>query len=192
MANAFFAMLFRMKYIQRWGIMHTVVPENLSTHSMEVAITAHALALIGNTYFHKNYDCDKISTKALYHDLPETLTGDTPTPVKYFSKETKTAYEKVEKAALKKFMQSLPDELTGKYQSMFEYSPDEKKLIKAADKICAFLKCGEEERFGNKEFSVAQETLLKSIQIQNCEEADYFLKKFSAGFNLPIDTLLEE
>lgn len=192
MANAFFAMLFRMKYIQRWGIMHTVVPENLSTHSMEVAITAHALAVIGNTYFNKCYNCDKITTKALYHDLPETLTGDTPTPVKYFNKETKTAYEKVEKAALKKFMQSLPDELTTEYMSMFDYSPDEKKLIKAADKICAYLKCGEEERYGNREFSVAQDTLLKSIHALGCEEAEYFLEKFSAGFNLPIDTLLEE
>jgi len=192
MANAFFAMLFRMKYIRRWGIMNSVVPENLSTHSMEVAVTAHALAIIGNTYFGKSYNCERITTKALYHDLPETLTGDIPTPVKYFNKETKIAYDKVESAALKKFLYSLPKELIGDYKLMFDYTPDEKKLIKAADKICAFLKCGEEERSGNKEFSVAKETLSKSITAFGCDEANYFLEKFSAGFYLPIDTLLEE
>ncbi|HAN21014.1 MAG: 5'-deoxynucleotidase [Clostridiales bacterium GWF2_36_10] len=192
MANAFFAMLFRMKYINRWGIMHSVVPENLSTHSMEVAVTAHALAIIGNTYFGMNYNCDRITTKALYHDLPETLTGDIPTPVKYFNKETKTAYDRVEQAALKKFLDSLPSELDVDYKSMFDYTPDEKKIIKAADKICAYIKCVEEERSGNKEFSVAKETLAKNISAQNCKEADYFLEKFSAGFYLPIDTLIEE
>lgn len=192
MANTFFAMLFRMKYIQRWGIMHTVIPENLSTHSMEVSVTAHALAVIGNTYFGKQYECERITTKALYHDLPEILTGDIPTPVKYFNKDTKTSYDKVEKAALKKFLGSLPEELIKDYNKLFEYTADEKKLIKAADKICAYLKCGEEERNGNKEFSVAKETLAKSIYSLGCEEADYFLEKFAAGFYLPIDTLLEE
>ncbi|PKM62012.1 MAG: 5'-deoxynucleotidase [Firmicutes bacterium HGW-Firmicutes-21] len=192
MANAFFAMLFRMKYIRRWGIMHSVVPENLSTHSMEVAVTAHALAIIGNTYFKKSYNCDKIGTKALYHDLPEILTGDIPTPVKYFSKDMRTAYDSVEKAVLKRFLSSLPDELEYHYNAFFDYSADEKKLIKAADKICAYLKCAEEERSGNREFSVAKETLAKSISSLNCEEADYFLQKFSEGFNLPIDTLLVE
>lgn len=192
MANAFYAMLFRMKYINRWSIMHSIVPENLSTHSMEVAVTAHALAIIGNTYFGKSYDCDRITTKALYHDLPEILTGDIPTPVKYFNQETKSAYDKVEQAALNKFLESLPNELDVDYKSMFDYTSDEKKLIKAADKICAYLKCGEEERSGNKEFSMAKETLSKSISTMQCEEADYFLNKFSAGFDLPIDTLLEE
>ncbi len=192
MANAFYAMLFRMKYIQRWGIMHSVVPESLSTHSMEVAVTAHALALIGNTYFKRNYDCDRIAVKALYHDLPEILTGDIPTPVKYFSKETKSAYDLVESAALKKFLSTLPKELDSSYGELFKYTADEKKLIKSADKICAYLKCMEEERNGNREFSVARDTLAKSISMQKCEEADYFLKEFSEGFSHPIDTLLTE
>lgn len=192
MPNAFFAMMFRMKYIRRWGIMHSIVPESLSTHSMEVAVTAHALALIGNKYFGKNYDCVRITTKAIYHDLPEILTGDIPTPVKYFNKETKTAYDKVEKAALKKFLCSLPDELADEYKEMFCYSAEEKKIIKAADKICAYLKCKEEERSGNMEFSVAKKALSESIAKLDCEEADYFLEKFSAGFDMPIDTLIEE
>ena len=192
MSNAFFAMMFRMKYIKRWGIMHSIVPESLSTHSMEVAVTAHALALIGNKYFGKSYDCERITTKAIYHDLPEILTGDIPTPVKYFNKETKTAYEKVEKAALKKFLGSLPDELINEYKEMFSYSTDEKKIIKAADKICAYLKCLEEERSGNREFAVAKKALSESIEILGCEEANYFLEKFSAGFDMPIDTLIEE
>lgn len=172
--------------------MHSVVSESLSTHSMEVSVTAHALAIIGNTYFNKNYNCEQIATKALYHDLPEILTGDIPTPVKYFSKETKAAYDKVENAALKKFLGSLPEELSGNYKAMFNYPPDEKKIIKAADKICAYLKCGEEERSGNREFAAAKETLAASISSLCCEEADYFLDKFSEGFNLPIDTLIEE
>lgn len=192
MANAFFAMLFRMKYIRRWGIMHSVVSENLSTHSMEVSVIAHALALIGNTYFGRSYDCDRITTKALYHDLPEILTGDIPTPVKYFNKDTKAAYDRVEKAALNKFLSSLPDELKENYKKLFDYTSDDMKIIKAADKICAFLKCSEEERSGNKEFSAAKESLIKSISTLRCEEADYFLENFSSGFDLPIDTLLED
>ncbi|HOJ47510.1 MAG TPA: 5'-deoxynucleotidase [Bacillota bacterium] len=192
MPNAFFAMMFRMKYIRRWGIMRAIVPESLSTHSMEVAVTAHALAIIGNKYFGKNYDCERIATKAIYHDLPEILTGDIPTPVKYFNNETKTAYDKVEKAALKKFLCSLPEELADEYKEMFCYTPEEKKIIKAADKICAYLKCREEERGGNMEFSVAKKALSESIAKLNCEEADYFLKEFSAGFDMPIDTLIEE
>ena len=192
MSNAFFAMLFRMKYIRRWGIMHSVVPENLSTHSMEVAVTAHALALIGNSYYGRDYDCDRIAAKALYHDLPETLTGDIPTPVKYFSGETKAAYDRVEKAALKKFLASLPEGMEAQYKSLFEYSIEEKKLIKAADKICAYLKCMEEERSGNKEFTVAGQALARAISDMRCEEADHFLAEFSAGFGMPIDTLIEE
>lgn len=191
MDNKFFAMLFRMKHINRWGLMHALVPENLSTHSMEVAVTAHALALIGNKCFSKAYDCSTIATKALYHDLPETLTGDIPTPVKYFSDETKSAFNLLENAALKKFLNSLPMELESTYSAVFSYTSDERRIIKAADKICAYLKCVNERQLGNNEFEVAQKALKNTIDAMNCEEADYFLENFAPDFLKPIDTLLE-
>ena len=183
-------MLFRMKYIRRWGIMHSVVPENLSTHSMEAAVVAHALCLIGNNYFGREYDCGRIAVKAVYHDLPEIFTGDIPTPVKYFSDDMRNAYNSVESAALKKFLGSLPEELKDDYRELFKYSRDEKKIIKAADKMCAYLKCVEEERNGNKEFSVAKQSLLETIRDSGCEEAVYFLDNFTASFDETIDTLL--
>ena len=102
MNNGFYAMLFRMKHIKRWGIMHSLIPDYLSTHSLEVGFLAHSLALIGNEFFDKNYDCDSITVKAIYHDVPEIFTGDIPTPVKYYSSETKVAYDAVEKASIKK------------------------------------------------------------------------------------------
>ena len=192
MQNGFFAMAFRMKYIQRWGLMYSVHPENLSTHSLEVAVCAHALAMIGNTHFGKNYDADRIAAKALYHDVPEIFTGDIPTPVKYYSEETHTSYAAVESAALEKLFTMLPDELRPSFESMFTYNEDEKHLIKAADKICALLKCRDEAHFGNPDFAEAEKTLRESITDSACEEADYFLETFGESFSQPIDTLIKK
>ena len=188
--SSFFAMLFRMKHIRRWGIMHSVVPENLSSHSMEVAVTAHALCLVGISYMGKDYDGERIALKALYHDLPEIFTGDLPTPVKYFSDEMKAAYNSVEGAALNKLLGSLPCELKKDYNDLFIYTDDEKKIIKTADKLCAYIKCLEEERNGNREFSAAKESILGLIKDADCEEADYFLENFIPSFGETIDTLL--
>lgn len=191
MENGFYAMAFRMKYIRRWGLMYSVHPENLSTHSLEAALCAHALAVIGNARFGKKYDADRIATKALFHDLPEIFTGDIPTPVKYYSEDTHSSYSAVEDAALEKLFTMLPPELRPSYEELFEYSEDERHLIKAADKICALLKCRDESHFGNPEFCEAEKTLLQSIKEANCEEANYFLESFGESFSKPIDTLIQ-
>lgn len=192
MQNGFFAMAFRMKYIHRWGLMYSVHPENLSTHSLEVAVCAHALAMIGNLHFGKAYDADRIAAKALYHDVPEIFTGDIPTPVKYYSEETHVSYAAVESAALDKLFTMLPAELRPSYESLFEYSDDEKRLIKVADKICALLKCRDEAHFGNPDFAEAEKTLRESIAEASCEEANYFLETFGESFSQPIDTLIKK
>lgn len=187
----FFATAFRMKYIRRWGLMYSVQPETLSTHSLEVGLCAHALALIGNAHFGRSYDADRVATKALYHDLPEIFTGDIPTPVKYYSRETQDAYSAVEDAALDRLFSMLPEELRPSYEAMFSLTPEEKKLIKAADKLCALLKCRDELHFGNPDFREAEKTLLQSLREMQCEEADHFLEAFGESFSQPIDTLLK-
>jgi 5'-deoxynucleotidase len=188
--NGFYSMLFRMKHIKRWGIMHSIIPDYLSTHSLEVGFLAHALSLIGNKFFDKNYDCDKIAVKAMYHDVPEIFTGDIPTPVKYYSKDTKDAYNAVEIASLKKLTEMLPDEFKDSYVSLFEYTVAEKTLIKAADRISAYIKCLEEESYGSREFKIAGERLLTAVKDMNCEEADYFMDNFLEAFGLPIDSII--
>ena len=134
---------------------------------------------------------DRIATKALFHDLPEIFTGDIPTPVKYYSEDTRVSYSAVEDAALEKLFDMLPEELRPSYETLFDYTPEEKKLIKAADKICALLKCRDEAHFGNPEFCEAEKTLLQSINDADCEEALYFLEAFGESFSKPIDTLIQ-
>ena len=172
--------------------MYSVHPENLSTHSLEVGLCAHALAVIGNTRFGKQYDPDRVATKGMYHDLPEIFTGDIPTPVKYYNKETKDSYSAVEDATLEKLFAMLPAELRPSYEELFDYTPDEKKLIKAADKIVAIIKCRDEAHFGNPEFKEAEKTLMNALHGMECEEAEYFLQSFGDSFSKPIDTLLEK
>lgn len=191
MDNGFFAMLFRMKHIKRWGIMHSLIPDYLSTHSLEVGFISHALALIGNSVFGKNYDCDKIALKAIYHDVPEIFTGDIPTPVKYYSDETKTAYNAVESASLNKLTEMLPEILRDEYSGVFNYSEAERIIIKAADRISAYIKCLEEKNYGNREFDIAGERLFITIKEMNCEEAEYFIANFLEPFGLPIDSIIE-
>ncbi len=191
MDNGFYAMLFRMKHIKRWGIMHSVIPDHLSTHSLEVGFLAHSLAMIGNEVYGKKYDLERIAVKAIYHDVPEIFTGDIPTPVKYYSDETKQAYDAVEVASLNKLTEMLPEELRAGYLELFLYTDEEKKLIKAADRISAYIKCLEEKNYGNREFDLAGERLLSAVKEMNCEEAEYFLEKFLESFGLPIDSILE-
>ncbi len=191
MNNGFFAMLFRMKHIKRWGIMNSLIPDYLSSHSLEVGFLAHSLAVIGNKYFSKGYDCDRITVKAIYHDVPEIFTGDIPTPVKYYSEATKQAYSAVENASLQKLTEMLPDEFRESYMSLFDYSADEKLLIKAADRISAYIKCLEENNYGNREFDIAGQRLFEAIKEMNCIEADYFLEHFLEPFGLPIDSILQ-
>ena len=180
MENTFFATLFRMKYISRWGLMRCNFPENLAEHS---------LALIGNRVFGKSYDCGAVCVKAMYHDAPEILTGDLPTPVKYYSPETKKAYDTVENAAKARFAQSLPDVLREGYDDVFRCSEDEKRLIKAADKLAALLKCKTELDSGNREFAPAMASVEAALKGMEMEEVGYFLDRFYAAFSLPLDLI---
>jgi len=188
--NGFYAMLFRMKHINRWGIMHSLIPDKLSTHSLEVAFIAHALALIGNEKFGKAYDADRIAVKAMYHDVPEIFTGDIPTPVKYYSDDTKSAYDKVEEASVEKLISMLPEELKKQYSGVFVHTPEEHVLIKAADRISAYIKCLEEIRYGSNEFQDASVRLLSAIKDMECSEADLFMREFLDAFDKPIDSIL--
>ncbi|OJU11496.1 MAG: 5'-deoxynucleotidase [Clostridiales bacterium 43-6] len=188
--NHFFAILSRMKYINRWGLMRNTRNENLSEHSLDVAITAHALAIIGNRYFGKSYDPDRAAALSMFHDTAEIITGDLPTPVKYFNPEINKAYQKIEGVATEKLLSYLPGELKEDYAPYFHIaSRDEalKPLIKAADKITALIKCIEEQKMGNSEFSKAALSIRKAIDEMKLPEADHFIKEFLDSFSLTLD-----
>lgn len=191
MDKGFYSMLFRMKHIKRWGIMHSIIPDYLSSHSLEVGFLAHALAMIGNEHFEKNYDCDRITVKAIFHDVPEILTGDIPTPVKYYSSETREAYASVEAASIKKLTEMLPQEYRETYLEIFNHTDEESIVIKAADRISAYIKCLDEKNYGNREFEIAGERLLSAIKEMKCPEAEYFLDNFLDSFGLPIDSIID-
>lgn len=189
MNYGFYALLFRMKYIERWSLMRCNIKENLSEHSLETAIIANALAEIGNTYFGKAYNSDRIALKALYHDATEIMTGDLPTPVKYYDDNIRSAYAAVERCAESKILSLLPDELGGRYKELFELDSDEKKIIKAADKLCAYIKCAQEVLSGNIEFSHAEKTTKAALEKSDCRELDYFMENFLPSFFQPLDDI---
>ncbi|MBR6796532.1 MAG: 5'-deoxynucleotidase [Clostridia bacterium] len=189
MENSFFALMFRMKYIDRWSLMRSNIAENLSEHSLEVAIIAHALAVIGNTYLSKNYNAELIALKAIYHDAPEILTGDMPTPVKYYNDEIRTAYKAVEKTATDRIISLLPEEMKQTYTDVFNLTQEEKTLIKAGDKLCAYIKCMNEIKSGNPEFKAATRSTEQSLEKLNCPELVIFKEKFLKSFFEPIDNL---
>ncbi|MGI6717315.1 MAG: 5'-deoxynucleotidase [Eubacteriales bacterium] len=189
MDGDFFALMFRMKYISRWGLMRQLRQENLSEHSLECAILAHSLAVIGNKIFGKNYDPAAVALKAMYHDAPEIITGDMPTPVKYFDESTRSAYKAVESHAIDRFISLLPDNFKPEYESLFRYTDDEKKLIKSADKLCAYIKCLEETNLGNNEFQSALSSTKTIIDNLQCEELNYFMANYVSSFNKSLDEL---
>lgn len=185
----FFALMFRMKYINRWGLMRLVESENLSVHSLECAMLAHGLAVIGNTYFGKSYNADHIALAAMYHDAPEIVTGDMPTPVKYYDESTRTAYKAVEQAAVERFLAYLPAELRTPYEDALCCSDEEHKIIKAADKLCAYIKCRSELDIGNREFVYAANSTLAQMKEYGCEELDYFMENCLESFGKSLDEL---
>ncbi len=185
----FFALMFRMKYIERWSLMRCNIKENLSEHSLETAIIANALAEIGNTYFGKSYNAERIALKAMYHDATEIMTGDMPTPVKYYDNNIRSAYAAVEKCAENKILSLLPVELSGKYAELFELEGDEKLLIKAADKLCAYIKCALEVLSGNNEFSHAEKATKAALETSMCDELKYFMDNFLPAFFQPLDNI---
>lgn len=188
----FFAFAARTKYINRWALMRNTRYETLSEHSAEVAEVAHALAVLGNERLNKSYNCERAALLGLYHDLPEIITGDLPTPVKYFSEETKSAYKAVEKSASAQLLSMLPDDLRGNYEPLFKKKADDKelwRLVKAADKICAYLKCIEERNAGNREFFEAEKSTLKALTKLECPEAKIFLEEFVPSYEKTIDQM---
>jgi len=187
----FYAMLSRMKFINRWGLMRNTRSENLCEHSFEVAVIAHALAILRNTRFGGHADPERAAVLALFHDAAEIITGDLPTPVKYYNPQIRTAYHEVETVAQKKLLSLLPTELKPSYETIFSASADGDKdllpLIKAADKLSAIIKCIEEKGMGNTEFSKAEITLREAVTKMHLPEADYFVEEFLPSYSLTLD-----
>lgn len=190
MAYNFFAMIDRMKYIDRWALMRNSKNENISEHSHQVAVLAHALALIGNKEFGKDYDAARTALLALYHDASEVITGDMPTPVKYFNDEIRTAYKDIEKTAATRLLDMLPKSYRADYETLFIAQESDKalwKLVKAADKLSALIKCIEEARAGNREFEKALAAQRQLIDEIDMPEVQFFKENFLPAFELTLD-----
>ncbi len=190
MNHSFFAYIFRMRYIARWALMRNTRTENVEEHSYEVAVLAHALAVIGRDVFHKELDPDKTAAVALFHDAPEIITGDMPTPIKYFNPELKSAYSRVEAVAQDKLLSMLPPELVAAYEPLVrEADPEVRRYVKAADKLAAWLKCQEELKAGNAEFKRAAGETLTALKAMEMEEVDWFMDQLGGAFQLTLDDL---
>jgi 5'-deoxynucleotidase len=188
----FFAFLSRMKYINRWGLMRNTQTENIAEHSLQVAMIAHGLAVIANRLFGGRLDEGRAAVLALYHDSGEIITGDMPTPVKYFNPALREAYKGVEETSKGKILSMLPPELKEPYEKILlpaEGDGHLERLVRAADKISAYIKCVEELRAGNREFGKAAESTLRSIRESPLPEVDYFMEHFMGSFSLTLDEL---
>ena len=188
----FFAYLSRMRFIGRWGLMHSTRPENIQEHSLRVAMIAHALAVVRNRLFDGGVSPDRLAVLGLYHDAAEVLTGDLPRPVKYFSAEIETSYRRIETVARERLLGMVPDVLRPDYAPLFRpesASSVERDLVKAADKLCAYMKCLEEVTAGNREFAEAEKTLRQTIEAIDLPEVRYFVRTFVPSFRLTLDEL---
>ena len=192
--SKFYAYLSRLRWIKRWGLMRNAEPENVMEHSWEVAVVAHALALIRNQYFMGTVDANAIATAALFHDVSEVLTGDLPTPIKYFSNSLTTAYRQIEAIACTELINTLPEALQASYQALLsdEQQPESHhQIIKAADTLSAYLKCLSELRAGNLEFSVTAGRLERQLKASSLPEVGYFMQSFVPACALPLDGSLK-
>jgi 5'-deoxynucleotidase len=188
----FFAYLSRMKFINRWGLMHNTYPENIQEHSLRVAMIAHALAIVRNRVFGGAVNPERAAVLALFHDASEVLTGDMPAPVKYFNPEIKTAYKAIEAAAARKLLQMIPEALRADYRGLLtadDADREHRELVTAADKLCAYVKCLEEIGAGNPEFAKAEKALRASLDALALPEVRYFLDTFVPSFRLTLDEL---
>jgi 5'-deoxynucleotidase len=187
-----FAYLSRMKFIRRWGLMHTTYPENVQEHSLRVAQIAHALALVKNRLFGGAVDAERVALLAMYHDAAEVLTGDLPAPVKHFNPEIKTAYRDIETTAAKRLLAMVPDVVQADFRSLFFPDPADEahwQLVRAADRLCAYVKCLEEMAAGNAEFRRAEKMLRATVEAIDLPEVRYFLETFVPSFRLTLDEL---
>jgi 5'-deoxynucleotidase len=188
----FFAHLARMKLIQRWPLMRSVSTENISEHSLQVAFVAHALALIKNKKFAGTLNPERIAILAMYHDSSEVLTGDLPTPIKYYNPEIAKEYKKIETAAEHKLLSMLPEEFRDDFAPFLITEAAEAEdiaVVKQADCICAYLKCLEELSAGNHEFSLAKKRLEVTLEERKSSEMTYFLETFAPSFELTLDEI---
>lgn len=179
-----------MKYINRWGLMRNALPENIQEHSLQVAIIAQALAIINNTYFNGKIDADKVAVIGMFHDSNEIITGDLPTPIKYYNPEINAAYKQIEDVSKEKLLEMIPTEMQGAYRDIYFTDDAEiKRIIKAADKIAAFIKCIDEEKAGNTEFKKARDSIYKIIMKNKSPDVEYFMKNFIPSFYLTLDEI---
>lgn len=191
----FFAHLSRLKLINRWPLMRNVQPENVSEHTLQVAFVAHALAVIKNRKFGSHINAERIALLAMYHDVSEVLTGDLPTPIKYYNPQISYEYKKIEKTAQKKLVEMLPEELREDFLTILDddyYSDEEKRIVKQADALCAYLKTLEELSAGNNEFKLATKRLEKTLKERQSPEMDYFIDIFVPSFSLSLDEISQE
>ena len=188
----FFAYLSRMKFIRRWGLMYNTYPENIQEHSLRVAMIAHALGVIRNRMFQGRVNPDRAAALALFHDASEVLTGDLPTPVKYFNPDIRSAYQAIETVANRQLLEMVPQALREDYRALLfdeEADREHRALVKAADRLAAYLKCLEELAAGNHEFSKAEKTLRASVEALPLPEVRYFFDTFVPSFKLTLDEL---
>ena len=190
MANHFYAYISRMRCVKRWALMRNTEEENIQEHSHMVAVLAHALALIRTRVYGIPTDANAVAVAALYHDATEILTGDMPTPIKYYNPAIRDAYRQVERVAEEKLLAMLPDELRPTYSAALSpAAPEIQQLVKAADKLSAYIKCLEELKAGNTEFRQAAEQTRYALDDMELPEVDYFLEHFLPSFKLTLDEL---
>jgi 5'-deoxynucleotidase len=190
MNSSFFAYIGRMRYITRWALMRNTDSENVQEHSHMVAVLAHALAVIGQRIYGREIDAGQVAVAALYHDASEILTGDMPTPIKYYNPEIKNSYRKVEAVANDKLLSLLPEELRADYEPVLKIAdPEIHRLVKAADKLSAYIKCVEELKAGNAEFRRAAEQTRAALEEMHMPELDYFMEHCLDSFSRTLDEL---
>ena len=194
MANEFYALLGRMRYITRWGLMRNTFSENIQEHSHQVAVLAHALALIRREILHLDGpDPDRCAVAALYHDASEILTGDLATPIKYYNPEIRDAYKRVERISGERLLEMLPPELRRFYEhDVLEDDPVVEPIVKAADKLSAYIKCVEEQKAGNTEFDSAAGQIMESLKALHRPELDWFIRECLDAFSKTLDELPRE
>ena len=191
MQHHFYAYMASMKLIKRWGLRHNTREENDQEHSLQVTMIAHALAMYKNRRYGGNVDVEKVLLYALYHEAAEVITGDLASPIKYFNPGIRDAYKSIERMASEKLLEYLPEDMKEDFRALL--FPDEEscewRIVKAADRISAYVKCLEEYGFGNREFLTAQENIRASVSQMNMPEAEDFMREFAPSFMLPLDAL---
>ncbi len=192
MEYSFFAMMSRMKLIERWALMRNSLSENISEHSLEVSILSHALAIISNERLGSHLNAEKAALIGIYHDATEIITGDMPTPIKYFNENIQGAFKEIEKVAAERLLKMLPEDMRRSYETIFFPQEDEIylwKLVKAADKLSALIKCIEERKAGNTEFISAEKSITMILATMKLEEVNIFMKEFLPAYDKTLDEL---